>query len=52
MNFTYLVGSIFYYFGGFAALYLWKAEMYGLGMLSEINVVRKNNAQYEALLKA
>lgn len=37
---TYLVGSIFFMLMSLMALWMWKNEHYGLGLISEINVER------------
>jgi len=51
VDFTYLVGSAFFLFGGFCALYLWKGESFGLGLLSELNVQSKHQEKYEKLME-
>jgi hypothetical protein len=47
VDFTYLLGSAAFMFGGLCALWLWKSEFYGLGLLSEMNVVRRNQGEIE-----
>lgn len=43
VDFPYLLGSIFFMFGALLALWMWKGEHYGLGLVSEINIVRKKD---------
>jgi len=40
VNFPYVIGSFSFLFGSMTALFLWKSENYGLGLLSELNVKR------------
>jgi len=44
VDFTYLIGSIAFAFGSFIALWLWKGENYGLGLISEINVHQEEDS--------
>ena len=46
-DFSYLVGSSFFMIGGVLGLWLWKSENYGLGLLSEMNVVREHENEID-----
>jgi hypothetical protein len=50
VDFMYLLGSALFLFGGLFALWLWKCEDFGLGLLSEMNVKAKPNV--DTILKA
>jgi hypothetical protein len=52
VDFTYLLGSIAFMFGGLCALWLWKSEFYGLGLLSEMNVLRRHEGEIEVIQKS
>ena len=43
MDFTYLVGSISFMFGGVIALSMWKNEHYGLGLIKDLNAVHRDD---------
>jgi len=47
VDFPYLVGSIAFGLGSFCALWMWKNEHYGLGLISEINIEREDNREQE-----
>ena len=51
VNFTYLVGSAWFFFGAIAAILMWKGENYGLGLISEINVVKDDDTRLQEILK-
>ena len=51
VDFTYLIGSIAFMIGSLIALWLWKGENYGLGMLSEMNVKRENEVKMDLIMK-
>ena len=44
VNFTYLVGSLLFMAGSLVALWMWKGEHYGLGLVSELNISRDESA--------
>ena len=43
VDFTYLVGSISFMFGGVIALSMWKNEHYGLGLIKDLNAVHRDD---------
>lgn len=47
VDFPYLIGSIAFGMGSFCALWMWKNEYYGLGLISEINIEREDNREKE-----
>jgi len=50
IDFTYFVGSIYFFIGGIFSLWMWKCEQYGLGMIPEMNVAPRRQSLREDVL--
>lgn len=48
VDFVYLVGSVLFMLGGFIALFMWKAEHYGLGLIKDLNAVHRDDVAADA----